>query len=628
MNKLKSNLNMSTSEQKVLSPQTSAEPSRWWGVLSHVAVFVVGALALFASAFHGSIWFDESYSIAIASHSFADIWSIGSADVHPVLYYWCLHVLYLIFGSNILVYRLFSVCGVVLCALLGLTHIRHDFGARAGMLFTVFVVLSPCVSLLGLQIRMYGWAAFAVGLACIYALRIYRTVRSRAADTAEVICGDADGEGGADNTDSANGDGDANAENDAAANRASTAVNTHVHISWWVILFIASLAAAYFHYYATIAAFMINVLLLVGLIIYRRVCKRELVILIVEAIVLVALFVPWLTALVGQISYVANDFWISFDIPESLVELIGFPAVSSLVWDVLEGDYGIVMQVVAAIVVIYVVVFAAYLIIRAIINTITHHAYHLPRLPDEQLKQSEFVCGQCDSGEQSLDRQNLDAQDPGGRDLSSWVAPFAVYVGMIVITIVIGALLDQVILYSRYLFVAVAPFLLALAILCARKNSIAVTTNMLIGALVLACLNYGILTYIDYSDSNDEPIAYYEQTVAHAQEENGNGESLVVSGDIGIAGVLAVTCPDIEQVYLDVYKTREAYEAYEPTLEIVDSLNETVENFSGYFVWLSTSAQRTDAQEFASQYDAQIVEWQTFYRPYNDIDFTIVLMKR
>lgn len=75
----------------------------------HVVIIVLGIIFISLSAFHENIWYDECYSVAMARHSFADIWKITANDVHPALYYWFLHILYLIFGSNILVFRLFSV---------------------------------------------------------------------------------------------------------------------------------------------------------------------------------------------------------------------------------------------------------------------------------------------------------------------------------------------------------------------------------------------------------------------------------------------------------------------------------------------------------------------------------------
>ena len=42
--------------------------------LTHGVFIAVGSLFLLLTAFHGDIWFDESYSVAIASQSFSAIW--------------------------------------------------------------------------------------------------------------------------------------------------------------------------------------------------------------------------------------------------------------------------------------------------------------------------------------------------------------------------------------------------------------------------------------------------------------------------------------------------------------------------------------------------------------------------
>lgn len=79
------------------------------------------------AAFHGNIWFDESYSMALASHALPEIIAIGATDVHPVLYYVMLRIIYLVFGPSVLAMRLFSVCGMVACVLLGWGVVRKDY---------------------------------------------------------------------------------------------------------------------------------------------------------------------------------------------------------------------------------------------------------------------------------------------------------------------------------------------------------------------------------------------------------------------------------------------------------------------------------------------------------------------
>ena len=113
---------------------------------AHIVIIVVGIIFILLAAFHADIWFDESYSVAIANHSFAEIWNITGHDVHPALYYWMLHIIKLIFGSNVIIYRLFSVLAVAILGILGYTHIRKDFGENVGIIFSFLCYFLPVMS--------------------------------------------------------------------------------------------------------------------------------------------------------------------------------------------------------------------------------------------------------------------------------------------------------------------------------------------------------------------------------------------------------------------------------------------------------------------------------------------------
>lgn len=77
----------------------------------HIIIIVVGIVFNCVSIFHSNLWFDEAYSVGLVSKSFGDIWRIGGNDVHPVLYYWLLHIVYLVTNGSIIGYRVFSaVC--------------------------------------------------------------------------------------------------------------------------------------------------------------------------------------------------------------------------------------------------------------------------------------------------------------------------------------------------------------------------------------------------------------------------------------------------------------------------------------------------------------------------------------
>ena len=58
----------------------------YW-LLCAVAAVLFGVLSL-----RTNIWADEAYTFAMVRHSFADIWRITAADVHPPLYYFLVKI--------------------------------------------------------------------------------------------------------------------------------------------------------------------------------------------------------------------------------------------------------------------------------------------------------------------------------------------------------------------------------------------------------------------------------------------------------------------------------------------------------------------------------------------------------
>ena len=143
----------------------------------HLSIIILGIIFILIPAFHTNIWFDESYSIAIANKSFSEIWTITGHDVHPALYYWMLHIINLIFGSHILIYRLFSVLSIVILGIIGYTHVRKDFGEKTGILFSFFTYFLPIMNTYAQEIRMYSWTCLIVTLMAIYGYRFYKSVK-------------------------------------------------------------------------------------------------------------------------------------------------------------------------------------------------------------------------------------------------------------------------------------------------------------------------------------------------------------------------------------------------------------------------------------------------------------------
>ena len=236
----------------------------------HIILIFLGMIFIFSTVFHSNIWFDEAYSVGMANQSMIDIWKIGGHDVHPVLYYWLLRLVNLLTRGSILGYRLFSALPIALLGILGITHIKKDFGEKTGILFSFLTYFLPMMSVYANQIRMYSWAIYIVSVLAIYTYRIYK----------------------GDNL-----------------------------IKNWIIFGITSLASIYIHYYGLMAAGIINLFLLIHFI--KRKEWKNLRLQIILGIVQIVLFIPWVVALLSQMKHVGGGFWIGFTFPHSLYEIIG-----------------------------------------------------------------------------------------------------------------------------------------------------------------------------------------------------------------------------------------------------------------------------------------------------------------
>lgn len=244
----------------------------------NIAIIILGIITILIPAFHQNIWFDESYSVAIAKHSFTDIWNITGHDVHPALYYWMIHIVYWIFGNNIIAFRLFSVLGIVILGIIGYTHIRKDFGEKIGILFSFLTFFLPIMGTYSREIRMYSWACLIVTLMEIYAYRLYKKIKNKQENTKQEL----------------------------------------------ILFGIFSLCSCYIHYYALVTAGLTNLFLLIYLIKNRKDTKLQLRNFLILAGIQIVLYIPWLIYFVGQLNHVSGGFWIVIGPINTTVEVLSF----------------------------------------------------------------------------------------------------------------------------------------------------------------------------------------------------------------------------------------------------------------------------------------------------------------
>lgn len=248
-------------------------------LILNIIIIVLGTIFISLGAFHTNIWFDESYSVAISNHSFSEIWNIGGNDVHPVFYYMMLKIVSLIFGNNILVFRLFSIVPIVILSILGITHIRKDYGERTGIIFSFLTLFLPIIAAYSSEIRMYTWVMLFVTITAMYANRIYKNELS---------------------------------------------------IKNWVIFALFSLLSAYTHYYGLMFAGIINVILFIYLLKNRKGKNKDLKIFIIQAVVECLLYVPWLYYFIKQLTSVGGGYWIKLEFPDTLYNVLGIQYMGSL----------------------------------------------------------------------------------------------------------------------------------------------------------------------------------------------------------------------------------------------------------------------------------------------------------
>lgn len=231
----------------------------------HILILILGSIFIALSIFHKSLWFDETYSVAIANHNILEIWKIGGNDVHPVLYYWMLRIICLISNGSILAYRIFSAIPIILLGIVGFTYIKKDFGEKTGMFFSLITFFIPMSSVYANQIRMYSWAILIVTLFFIYSYRIYK--------------------------------GENNLKN-------------------WIFFGIFSLSSMYIHYYGLLAAVITNLLLFIYFIKNKQMKDIEYIIII--GFIQVFLYLPWVLYFLKQLKHVSEGFWITLELKDKL----------------------------------------------------------------------------------------------------------------------------------------------------------------------------------------------------------------------------------------------------------------------------------------------------------------------
>lgn len=136
------------------------------------SIFLLGfALRTFALNLRG-LWYDEAFAIFFAARSFGEmiagtLTQVGgvAADVHPLFYYFSLHLWMQLAGDSIFAVRFYSVFFGMLTIPVVFCLARDLFGRRSGMVGALVVALAPFHIAYSQEARMYAQLGFWSALA-------------------------------------------------------------------------------------------------------------------------------------------------------------------------------------------------------------------------------------------------------------------------------------------------------------------------------------------------------------------------------------------------------------------------------------------------------------------------------
>jgi hypothetical protein len=220
-----------------------------------ILIFIFGSILYLYNINFSDIWIDEAFTKALVRHSYGEIIQLIKNDFHPPLYFFGLKFFVTVFGLNDFTIRLFSVLGILATILLVYIIGQKILGKSGTIYLCLLIVSLPMLAGFSHVARMYTWGAFAVTGTFLFTSRFL------------------------------------------SSNRQSDLI--------WLMLF--SLAAAYIHYYALLAAFWANVFILIFLLIKR---KNQLKIYLIYSLIALVLFIPWSTAVIWQTKKVVESFWV------------------------------------------------------------------------------------------------------------------------------------------------------------------------------------------------------------------------------------------------------------------------------------------------------------------------------
>lgn len=242
-----------------------------------IVLTILSLIALWVCVIHGlgeDIWFDEVFSVRFMQHGYSEIAWLTSQDVHPPVYYWYLKLFHDIVkvmvpaASSVVLCKLASVLPFLGIYVYAFTLVRKRFGIKVMGFFLFLVTTMPQIPNYTVEIRMYALALFFITAVFLHGHEIVlKCVKDKADDTGNV------GQTG-----------------------------------HWIAFWIYGILTAYTQYYACIAVIAVYISLFIFFLVQKQ--KKQMIKVMVYALLSVAAYLPWLPSFISQVTTVSSNYWI------------------------------------------------------------------------------------------------------------------------------------------------------------------------------------------------------------------------------------------------------------------------------------------------------------------------------
>lgn len=226
-------------------------------IISRITL-ILYALALFMlhfiRIFDQNFWADEAFTINTIRENFTEMIHITAMDVHPPLYYVIVKIFAELFGYTGTIYHLASVVPYGIILILGVTIIWKWFGKETSFILVSFASLLTISIQMNVEVRMYSWGA-------LFVLVAYLALYKLLTDEKKYV---------------------------------------------WIIFVLASLAAAYTHYYCLISVAFYYLVIIINTLVRERKHMRKM---LVACLVTILAYLPWFFTLLETFQRSTDNFW-------------------------------------------------------------------------------------------------------------------------------------------------------------------------------------------------------------------------------------------------------------------------------------------------------------------------------